>query len=317
VQAVKQSKPGQGKPFKYYMTKGELEVELAKELDLVTINGTASVPIAGADDSLSRVENPNMSPLARSATGTTTKSIAPAGSGTTHQNSAIRDDETKDEEEDNSKQPAALPASCNVVDLTADDSPEKRASPSLDASALTTCQARLTGAKQELKDERTTLWQYLEQKTNLTDTAADYDETVKQLDTLIDSTMGNIADMAKDLKTLKEYETEMLASMKQSSHKRDSDEVVSSKACQARVTAVKQELKDEHTTIQQYFKKKKFLSETAAYSKKTVGQLNTLIDMTVESIQSVTNEIKTWKDLKTWKEEETAIMKQSSCKRKV
>jgi hypothetical protein len=41
-----------------------------------------------------------------------------------------------------------------------------------------------------------------------------------------------------------------------------------------------------------------------------VGDLNALINVTKQSIKNVTNEIETWKEV------ETAIMKQSSRKRK-
>jgi hypothetical protein len=59
-------------------------------------------------------------------------------------------------------------------------------------SALKACQAGLAAAKQELKEGRAMLWQYLEQKTSLSDTAADYDESVSltQLNALIDLIMG-------------------------------------------------------------------------------------------------------------------------------
>jgi hypothetical protein len=94
----------------------------------------------------------------------------------------------------------------------------------------------------------------------------------------------------------------------------DSDNIVSLselQACQARLAAVRQALKDKNIALQQYFGMN--LSDTAAHYDKTVAQLDTQSDFTMENIKEMANE------LKTLKEEEAgllAAMKQSSRKRK-
>jgi hypothetical protein len=85
----------------------------------------------------------------------------------------------------------------------------------------------------------------------------------------------------------------------------DSDNIVSLselQACQARLVAVRQALKDKNTALQQYFGMKMNLSDTAAHYDKTVAQQDTQIDFTMENIKEMANE------LKTLKEEEAVLM---------